>query len=116
MVKNYIFREEALKKPSNKQKNFVVQFKLPEEVSSDVLREKLERVLQSEVQILMEGIGTLGAGFLDSEFSGADELEELGLTPSEESSTGLEELESLPEEEPREEKSDPQKQEDEQHP
>lgn len=105
VVGRYLFREEALKKSLTKQKNFVVQFKLPEKVSSDVLKEKLEQVLQSEVMILMEGIGTRGAGFVDSEFIDADELDELGLTPSddEKSSTTLEEPESLPEE-PQEEK------------
>jgi len=100
-VKNYIFRIEALKRSLKKRKNFVIQVKLPNEISSDALREKLEQVLQSEVMILMEGIGILGAGYVDTEFVDMgglnNELE--SIPPDDESSTGLEELESLPEEE-----------------
>lgn len=79
-VKAYHFREEGLRKPLKKEKSFVIQVVMPKESSAAGIKEAIERLLKSEVSILMEGEGTLGAGFVDSAFFGIGELEELGFT------------------------------------
>jgi len=85
MVKIYTFREEALKEPLKKETRFIIAIKLPKEVNRQQVKDTIETVMGSEVLILMEGKGTLGAGYLDSEFLGFDEeLDALGFGSREE--------------------------------
>lgn len=97
-VRIYHFREEALQEPDKKEKQFIVGIKLPRGTSRKQVMESIEEALESEVLILMEGQGTLGAGFLDSEFFGFDEVEGMGFTSPQE---------PLPPPEPLQEEEDP---------
>jgi len=88
MVKIYTFREEALQEPLKKETQFIVGIKMHKGINRQQVKDTIEAAIGSEVLILMEGKGTLGAGFVDSEFLGFDEeLDALGLDSEEKKET-----------------------------
>jgi len=84
MVKTYKFREEALQEPLKKETQFIIGIKLPQGINRQQVKDVIEAAIESEVLILLEGYGTLGAGYMDSEFFGAADLGDLGFTSREE--------------------------------
>ena len=81
MVKTYKFREESLQEPLKKETQFILGIKLPKGINRQQIKDTIEAAIESEVLILMEGYGTLGAGYMDSEFFGAGDLDGLGFGP-----------------------------------